>query len=207
MGTNRINNVFTNSNIGNINFFGATISSTSGDLIFKIDTDDIQLNNGTTTTMNVSTNGVQTLPLQPCFLAYRSTNSNNVTGNNTEITVNFDVSVKDSNNNFTSGTTFTCPVAGKYLFITNVTFTETSVAMTTGTVKISTSNWVYHNVNNAQAMSSVNDNGSLFLSVITYMDAADTAQVLFTISGGAGNSADIVGSSVLQTYFCGALIA
>jgi hypothetical protein len=207
MGTNRINNVFTNSNIGNINFSAATISSTSGDLIFKIDTDDIQLNNGTTTTMNVSTNGVQTLPLQPCFLAYRSTNSNNVTGNNTEVTVNFDVSVADLNSDFSSSTTFTAPVAGKYLFITNVTYTETSAGMTTGTVKISTSNWVYQNINNAQAMSSVNDNGSLFLSVITYMDAADTAQVLFTISGGAGNSADIVGSSTLQTYFCGALIA
>jgi hypothetical protein len=39
------------------------------------------------------------------------------------------------------------------------------------------------------------------------MDAADTAQVLFTITGAAGTSADIVGSSTLQTYFCGALIA
>jgi len=207
MGINRINNVFTNPDIGNINFSGDTISSTSGDLIFQIDTDDIQLNNGTTTTMNVSTNGVQTLPLQSCFLVYRSTNSNNVTGNGTEVTVNFDTEVTDLNSDFASGTTFTAPIAGKYLFITNVTYTETAVAMTTGTVKISTSNWVFQNINNAQAMSSVNDNGSLFLSVVTYMDAADTAQVLFTITGGAGASADIVGSSTLQTYFCGALIA
>ncbi len=206
MTVNRINNVFTDGDIGNINFSGATISSTSGDLIFLTDTDNIQLSNGTDTTMNVSTLGIQTLPLQSCFLAYLSANIDNSTGAGTDVTINFDTEVKDLNADYSAGT-FTAPVTGKYIFCSNVTFTGLSVAMTSGRIKIVTSNWEFQNVNNAQAMSSVGDNGSIFLSVITTMDASDTAQVVFQISGGAGTTADIVGSSTLQTFFCGALIA
>ncbi len=207
MEINRINNVFTDGDIGNINFSSSTISSTTGDLILLIDTDDIQFNNGTDVTMNVTSTGIQTLPLQSCFLAYLSANVDNSTGAGAEVTINFDTEVKDLNGDFSSGTTFTAPIFGKYLFCSNVTFSGLSVAMTSARLKIVTSNIEYQNVNNAQAMSSTGDNGSIFLSVITTMDAADTAQVLFQVSGGAGSTADIIGSSTLQTFFCGGLLA
>jgi len=77
-------------------------------------TNDIQFFNGTSTLLNMTSSGEQTLPLQPAMLSIVSPNLNNVTGDGTNYTVVWNNEIYDQGNDFTSPT-FTAPVTGKYL--------------------------------------------------------------------------------------------
>ena len=158
-------------------------------------------NQSITGTLGVS--GIVTMPAQPAFLAYNSASDLNVTGNGAVATVDFDTEIFDQGSNFAADT-FTAPVTGRYRFSTSV-FLEGIVAATNFNLSLVTSNRTILLFANTGAYTG---DQSVAGSVLCDMDAADTAYVTVTVSGMAGNTADIVGAatSTLYTYFSGELV-
>jgi len=180
----------------------AITSSSAGIYFVGNGSNNIKFTNGTSNIFNMTSDGYKTNPLLPGFLAYASADVLNVTGNAADVVVGFNTEVYDSASNFASNV-FTAPVTGKYLFMTNVTFTGLSALMTTCRLRIITSLDIFERKYNAYNNSNTGTNGSLNLCVSTEMIAADTAEIHLQISNGAGNTADIAGGSELITYFCG----
>lgn len=208
MTQNSINKKSSVITIDNLQLNSNVFSSLTGNFILQTsNADQIQVSNGTNTILNMSPTGEFTTPLQPAFLAYLISPSIGVTGNGTEVVVNFDTESFDIGNNFTSSNLFTAPVTGKYILGTNVTFTNLSSAMTACRLSIVTSNNTFEVFGNAYALSQSGVFGSLSLSFTCDMDVSDTAQVYFRISNGAGDTADINGGGDLETYFYGKLLS
>jgi len=164
--------------------------------------------NGGSTGIAISANGEVTMAAQPSFLAFNSADTSNVTGTNTEVTVEFDSEVFDQNDDYNnSNYTFTAPVTGRYLFVGAVTAGGMSHdTASTGFVKIAASNrsarHTFDAGNDANAAG-----GGAFASIID-MDASDTCVIKFAINGESGDTVDIKGDSTLmQTYFSGLLVA
>lgn len=209
MSINCINNSTTVFNFDDISINANTVSSTSGNLILASDgTNEIQFRNNSNLLLNMTFDGDLTIPLNPAFLAYKSSDSTSQTGAGAQITINFDTEVFDSNSNFASGTTFTAPETGMYLFSFLVSFTSLTSSMDVGKVRLVTSNRTYQielDAFNTVANSSL---GGITGSAIADMDTADTATITLTIEDGAGNTATISGSSSeMVTYFSGYKIA
>lgn len=156
--------------------------------------------------------GVTTLPDQPAFMAYRSSNTTNVTGAGTSYTVIYNSEQYDISSSYNTGTGyFTAPNNGVYNFATCLNMSGISSAMTgarldlviagsgvsVGTYPLITCNpYDLRNVSTG----AVTLSGSLSV----YMNASDTACIVITVSGGAGNTADVLGSSPLYvTTFSG----
>jgi hypothetical protein len=209
MSINCINNFTTVFDFDDISINANTVSSTSGNLILASDgTNEIQFRNNSNLLLNMTFDGDLTIPLNPAFLAYKSSDSTSQTGAGAQITINFDTEVFDSNSNFASGTTFTAPETGMYLFSFLVSFTSLTSSMDVGKVRLVTSNRTYQielDAFNTVANSSL---GGITGSAIADMDTADTATITLTIEDGAGNTATISGSSSeMVTYFSGYKIA
>jgi hypothetical protein len=90
--------------------FGSTNSTSS--TIIKSGSGNIVHNSG----MTIDSTGRLINTVQPCFLASNVNAQNNVTGDNTNYTVQFTNEIFDQGNNFDGTSTFTAPIAGKYLF-------------------------------------------------------------------------------------------
>ncbi len=185
--------------------YSAGIDNSDSDK-FKI---SINATLGTSDAFVMTTAGQVTQPLQPCFLAYASSNQDNATGNtNADITVIFGSEVYDIGSNFASNT-FTAPVTGKYYLCAQVRVDGLTAAMTSHIFKIKTTARQYDHTMAylPLATGSVGGAYTYRLEVIADMTAGDTAFVTLNIIDGAGNTADIVGNaSVMRTYFCGSLI-
>jgi hypothetical protein len=153
--------------------------------------------------VGISSAGEVTKPLTPAFLATRSSAANNVTGNGTTYTVDFNNEVFDQNADFSS-TTFTAPVTGRYRLTAGALaygFTEANI--TAARIDLVTSNRTYRwSAKNAWA-----NEMPFSISVLADMDAADTATVQITMSGEASDLADIDGQATSNTFFCGELVA
>jgi hypothetical protein len=210
MTINCINNTTSIFDFGDILIQGNAVTSSTGDLIIATDgSNDIQFRNNSDLLLNMTFDGNLTLPKQPAFLVYKSSDSTNQTGAGAQITINFDATeVFDQGSNFTSGTTFTAPVTGMYHFSMLVSFSNLTSSMDVGKLRLVTSNRTY--IYELDAFNSVSNasSGGIVGSVIADMDAADTASVTLTIEDGAGNTATISGSSSeMITYFSGYLVA
>lgn len=159
---------------------------------------------GDTVTLNAKTISA---PNKPAFLAHAGSTATNQTGAGTGVTVQFSTEVFDQGGDYNSGTgTFTAPVAGRYRLSANVTVEDLSTAALIYTLQISTSN------RNYTVQTGLNPKASALIhsdciSVLVDMDAADIAQVLVSVTGMAGDTADISGSSSLLTSFSGELVA
>ncbi len=130
------------------------------------------------TTITVSANNEVTNASQPAFLALSNTGGANVTGDGTAYTVVFDAEVFDQNADFASNT-FTAPVTGRYQLNASVFLAGVAVANTI-VLQIVTSNRTYQ-----EQINNLNGNDQIGFSVLADMDAADTATVSVTVSGGA----------------------
>ena len=164
--------------------------------------------NGGSTGIAISANGEVTMAAQPSFLAFNSADNANVTGNGTEVTVEFNTEVFDQNSDYNNSTdTFTAPVTGRYLFAGAVTVGGMAAdSASTGYVKITASNRSARHT--FDTGSSANAAGGGAFACIVDMDAADTCLIKVSISGVGGDTADIKGdSSLMQTYFSGQLVA
>jgi hypothetical protein len=146
-------------------------------------------------------NGEITLPLQPSFSAYNSASEANATGDGTSVTVDFDTVIFDKNSDFAADT-FTAPVTGKYQFNVAVMFQSLGAAHTDIIIELVTSNrtYLWRQVVGSQAASTL----SVEFSKLVDMDAADTAFVRATVSGGT-KTVSIYGGGNLSTIFNGFL--
>lgn len=208
MKQNCINKISSPILVDTLQIQGNDITTLGGTLVLKtLNSDDIQFTNGTDVLINMTNNGQFTTPLQPAFLAYANAVVSSVTGNGAEVVIDFNTEKFDISNDFSSSNLFTAPVTGKYMLGTNVTFTNLSSAMTECILSVVTSNNTFEVLANSYALTDSGTNGSISINCSCDMDIADTAQVLFKISNGAGNTANITGSSNLETYFYGKLLS
>ena len=157
---------------------------------------------GTTNVMSALTTGEINYPLQPAFFTKLSANPQDATGDGTAYTVAYDSEIFDQGGDL-SGTTFTAPITGRYQLDCMVSAQDYTSAMTTRLDYISTSNRNYqYLIRNPYAIMSVGtvqvaQNGACLAD----MDAADTAVVIFQVSGGT-KTVDMNSA----TYFDGKLI-
>ena len=125
------------------------------------------------TGMTLNSDGSINKPLQPCF--YATVIGESRTGMDTESTMKYGTEVFDVGSDYDNSTyTFTAPVTGKYQF--NITL---------GISGFTSSNDIYirlqtSNRNMDSRVKSARSNADmLYLSVLTDMDASDTALVRF----------------------------
>ena len=156
---------------------------------------------GFTFTGAVIHNGIVTKTVQPAFLAKCTSHISNLTisgASNTDIP--FGTEIFDLGNNFASNT-FTAPVTGKYYLGFQMRLDEIDAGTTSYSFYIVTSNRTYSYIFDPDV-----GNDRLYhtpsYSVLTDMDANDTAKMQYYVNAGTAQ-ADIINS----TYFYGYLVA
>lgn len=164
---------------------------------------------GTTNVMRVQTTGEINYPLQTAFLSLLGSNATNKTGNGAAYNIGTDAltEIFDQNSDITTGGTLTAPVTGRYFLNLAVFASNLTTSMTTMDIRIATSNRTYVNQQASQVIVNGSGNASLNLSVLADMDAADTSTFQVLISGGAGSTATINGSTVTPVTFVSGFLA
>lgn len=179
-------------------------TTTSSSLALKYGTADFTLASATGTVMSALDTGEITYPLQSAFLGYLASSDLNRTGNGTTYTIGTNTAfteVFDQNSDFNTNGTFTAPVTGRYQITSAVTITGVTIA-NTFVLNLVTSNRTYRVT---QFTGGVPDNFPNLVTVLADFDAADTWTTTVTVSGEAGLTDDILGSTTVQTYMCGYL--
>jgi len=158
------------------------------------------------TTMQ-ATSGNWTKPLQPAFLVHPNARINDVTGDGTAYTAVWNTEIFDQGGDFASNT-FTAPVTGKYQFNVNISLLGIVSGHTTCIITLVTSNRSIrtHFKANVFAQTGSGDQNSFNGSVLTDMDASDTAHVTIAVAGGS-KVVDFDGDSNYTSAFSGSLIA
>lgn len=166
---------------------------------------------GTKDTWRMDKTGRRTMPLQPCFSAYKSVNQANATGNGTVVTVVFDTVVKDQSSNYNNATgTFTAPVTGTYFLCCAVALNAVGAGFTRSNLNFVTTARTYQGPNFNTSNNADSGGGLIYnLSVIAVMTAGDTATVTIVVFGGTKTiniNATGGGAGVVNTYFQGFLL-
>ena len=182
--------------------------NTTGEFIIGVDDDAgdaFKISQGSALGANdtfiMTAAGERTLPLNPCFQANNASSDTDVTGDGTTYQLEFNNEIFDQGGDYDDGTdTFTAPVTGTYLLTSTFMVSGWDNTHTTAVVSIATSNRTYYNSTYAAGTVS----RGLRLTVIADMDAADTAVVQFTASGG-NKVLDVHGGT--DTLFFGNLIS
>jgi hypothetical protein len=140
---------------------------------------------GTNDTFIVTDAGEITKPLQPAFLATVTSQISNVTGDGTLYVLVWDAEVFDQGSNFDGTSTFTAPIAGRYLFEVCVGVGGITSSMTDSFCNITTSNRTYTGTLWSPArVQDSNNELSYEFAILSDMDASDTATVELQISNG-----------------------
>ena len=154
---------------------------------------------GTSTVVDINTNGAQTLPFQPAFCAFSAAQSN-VTGDGTAYIITFNANERFDQSSSFDGTTFTAPKTGNYRFDVSVEFDGYSQANNTNlTVEVVTSNQTYRLF--WKDDESISTSGQACGGCLADMDASDTAQIIIT-AGGSAKGIDIG----VRSFVCGSLV-
>lgn len=162
----------------------------------------------TTFDTGISWPGITRSTTQPAFLAYNSANDTNQTGNGATVTVEFDTEIFDQNSEFNSTTdTFTATYTGRYEFSSAIQVATLTSSMTEGYLNLTTSNHSFELMRaNPFGLRGTSSGALCFQgSALADLDAADTAYIQMTVSGGAGDTCQISGGGNQITYFCGSL--
>ncbi len=180
-------------------------TNTSSSTIIKSGSGNVVINSGLT----IDSTGITTNTTQPCFMATRTADITNVTGDNTVYTIVWDTITYDQNSNFDGVSTFTAPKTGKYQFNVNILALNMTAANTFALLYIkTTANQFITNYINPSLI--IGGGGTLVFngSVVAPMSAGDTAfvelQVFFSTKtvGIQGNTS--TGSFV--NFFSGYLV-
>jgi hypothetical protein len=158
--------------------------------------------------MNITTAGEITKPLQSCFCATKTSDSANVTGDNTDYSVTFTSEKFDLNGDYDTGTSlFTAPVTGKYLLGCRIKYVNAS-ASNRGLVGIGINGpgaSYYGERVNTSSYDNAANTAALGCQVLVEMTAGDSAGVSLLCSG--GTKTVTCGSSATSghTFFYGVL--
>ncbi len=161
---------------------------------------------GTNDTFIMTAAGERTMPLQPAFNAFLGTTDLNVTGDGTRFPIGSGNALTerfDQNSDFNTNGTFTAPITGRFQLNFMILFQGLNGAHEVG-FRLTTSNesYFYGDARNAPA-----GNLAMSLSIITDMDASDTA-VFEAEVGGSTKVVDIFGSATIpRTVISGFLVA
>lgn len=159
----------------------------------------------TTNTARWMHTGITRSVVQPAFLAYLGSTVNNVTGNGTQFTLGTTTAlteVFDQNGDFVTSGTFTAPVTGRYILGMTGLATGLSAATRLDLI-INTSNREFWHVQE-RASGSSQFGGTQ--SVIADMDEGDTATFEIEVTGEAGDTADIFGTTNMFNGVWGYLV-
>lgn len=161
---------------------------------------------GSTNVVHATTAGEINYPLQPAFLAYLNTDVNDVTGDAATVyTVIFDTEVFDQNADFNLGTsTFTAPITGRFHSDVTLRYNKGATTATQMAIRLVTSNRTLNIISTADATIAALATGMWAASVLSDMDAGDTATVAFIVVGNSKTS-DVIGvtSTAINTYWSG----
>jgi hypothetical protein len=184
---------------------GNTTSTTS--IALKFGTGDFSLSSATGTIIRSLDTGETTMPLQSAFLARKTTDQLNATGTGTTVKVGYDTEVFDQNSDYDGVDTFTAPVNGRYCFGASVRFEQVGSTSTSynGYFK-TTDRDVYFDAMNIGKCYSFTDSYTSSGTVFTEMDAGDTCYVSVSISGMAGDTADVSWGVYKSMLFSGFLV-
>jgi hypothetical protein len=139
------------------------------------------------------------------FLAYKSANSLNATGDGTTLAVVFDTEVFDQNSDYATTGIFTAPTTGKYLFTCWINFTGiTANTADYWELQLITSNRTF--VHEYDNQNDIGDGLAIRGTWITDLDTSDTAKIQIGIWGDS-KVADLKGGTNLKTSFAGCLLA
>lgn len=157
-----------------------------------------------TTNFKVNSSGIMTNSSQPSFFAYKSGNSTNVTGDGTVYKVPCNTKVYDQATNYsTSTSTFTAPVAGRYLFYGLVHSNNVSSGHTNALIQIVATSYTatLWNMNMyAIRVGGASQNAEFSGTCIINMAANDTAILQWTVTGGTKTLTAVGGA--LNGYPC-----
>lgn len=144
------------------------------------------------------------------FLAYLSSTLSNVTGNSTLLSpVVCDTELRDGLGEYNAATgTFTATHDGQYVFTAAALFQDLSTAATGLSVRVATSNRTYILQDGLNAKSGALEAGRLLTTPPADLQAGDTAVMQVSVSGMAGDTADLTGHATqLFTFFGGCWVA
>jgi len=139
-----------------------------------------------TEVMRVAGDGLITMPLQPAFRVQPSSDQDDLAVGNT--TIAFGTEDFDQNGDFASNA-FTAPVTGKYQFSFVIYTEDLDDAAEYAYITLSTSNQAIYHIIDPKAQQDEDATYFTFtLSVLTDMDANDTAALIYTQVGGAAQT-------------------
>lgn len=168
------------------------------------DGDDFKLGTtaiGTSTMFKADSTGAINKPLQPSFLVTAPVNTQNVTGDGTGFTVEYDTEIFDQNSDFNISTyAFTAPVTGRYSLCAAVRMNGATTAISSSSLTLVTSNRNYTHSDHFTELV----RRSFYSSVIADMDSGDTVSVTVIVSGG-GKTVEVEDSATIA-HFSGSLI-
>jgi hypothetical protein len=155
----------------------------------------------------MTTSGVRRMPNQSAFLARKTTDSSNVTGNFVAYTVPFDTKIFDQHNDYNTSGVFTAPIDGRYFFVAVVAMSGITSTFNTGVLQFQTSKRFFF-CNNYQIFNVANSSGGLIedITVVTDMTAGDTMTVQAQMGQvGTTQTINVLGTSDCETFFGGFL--
>ena len=157
----------------------------AGRVLYNHNTETMQIGAGGNTQFNINSSGHMTNTSHCCVSVRKTSTQSNMTNNET---ITFDAEDRDQGNNFSSNI-FTAPVDGSYLITVNVAVTGPDGTATYNRIKVNTTNYNYsfgikakQDYDVAQGDPSYDNYGG---SIVTHMDAGDTAVVKWSVSGGS----------------------
>ena len=152
--------------------------------------------------MRITSDGAVTKPSNPAFLARNSVTDSNVTGDGTEVTIDFDTEVFDQGGDFASDT-FTAPVTGRYQLNVSCEVAGVTSSHTIGQLQIKTSNRTIM-ADQKDTFQSAGSTGQCLNhgAFLADMDAGDTVTCTMTVHNGS-QVVDIAAQN--NTHFSGFL--
>ena len=144
---------------------------------------NLLVGNGGSTGIAISSAGEVTLAAQPAVAAYNSADDDNVTGDGTYATIDFDTELFDQNADFASDV-FTAPVTGRYLVTAQVLLDGVTSAETNALLDFNSSNRTWEIQHAAYTNVTSGARTTVTMVAIIDMDALDTVSIRVSINGG-----------------------